>query len=603
MRILFVEPRYYTYKLQRYFPIGQSYVGAALLAAGHDVVGFNANQGPDSSAEVIGQIVDTLRAGDFTMLASGGLCTTYLFQRELFRAAAESCPGVLRLAGGNLFTSEPELCFEKYRLDYGVIGEGEETMPALCAALEGGGLPEEIAGVVFQAEGSVRQAPARKVVRDLDSLPLPAYEMFSTPEQLAREGSMLIFTSRSCPFHCTFCYHPKGSIYRKRSVPNVMAELTHLNRTYGITSFGFGDELFALDKAWTLEFCDAVEQLPFLRNWRCQMRASDADPAILRRMRQAGCADLSMGFESGSNQVLRSMRKKITVEMSKQAIRTTREAGISITGGIIIGDFEETPETVAETVQFIKDTDLIPVSDIGLIVPYPGSAIYERCLDEGRIPDKESFIESLCSYGKLRINMTRMSDAELLGLQEWATQEVYAHFLEHCRGEVQEVLAQGPDWTRLRTTCPSCGEPQELHLAGRFFEIQRYCTACRRPLYLDPFSVPHLARSTRQARDAIAALPPSSEPDVLVTPVGIEYLRLSHGLGLSRERIMGFLDASPERLQHPFQERRVSLRTRGTILALAPRAILVCSTRNQEPILAELESFGLADTAVIPLFS
>lgn len=131
----------------------------------------------------------------------------------------------------------------------------------------------------------------------------------------------------------------------------------------------------------------------------------------------------------------------------------------------------------------------------------------------------------------------------------------------------------------------------------------RYCVECRRPIYLTPYEVPHLDQATRQARQTIAALPPTAAPDVLVTPVGIEYMRLSYGLGLPPERVQGFLDASPERLQLPFRDRPVHLRTREIILALAPRAILICSTRYQEAILADLEGADLPGITLVPLFS
>jgi len=602
MKILLAEPRYYTYDRQPYFPLGPAYVAAALLQAGHAVLGLNANTTPGSAEDFAATAVAIAAREGCKAVAMGGLCTTFVFQRQVFRAVRALAPDLTLISGGNLFSSEPALCMEQFGLDFGVLGEGEATMLALADALEAGTDAAALPGVVSRREGRTRFAPAREVIRDLDTLPFPAHHVFQSPEAIAAAGAMTIYTSRSCPFRCTFCYHPKGSVYRKRSVPHVMAEIRYLHETYGITRFGFGDELFALDKTWTHAFCDALERLPFLEPWTCQMRASDADPAVLVRMRQAGCFQISMGFESGSEAVLASMKKKITTAVSRRAIANARAAGLPVTGGIILGDFAETPGTVRQTLDFIKETSLVPVSDIGLIVPYPGSTIYERCLDQGLIADKTAFIESLGDFGKLRVNMTGMADAELLALQEWASREYYAHSLAHRRGTVAEVVADTPASARLTIACQTCGGRFPLDLHGPQFEIQRYCPHCHYPVFVDPFDVPYIDRATSAFRRAMAAFGEDA-PGVWGTPVGIEFLRLSHGLGIPDARLRGFLDRSRERLEHPFLGRPVRPRDRETLREIAPAVVVVVSARYQKAILAELAGMDLANITVLPLFS
>lgn len=139
-------------------------------------------------------------------------------------------------------------------------------------------------------------------------------EVMTTPGQgVAQPVRGLHKVQRSRPFHCTFCLHSRNNYYRKRSVSNVIEELSLLHSTYGIRNFAISDELFGLDKKWVSRFCKAIDQQAFRFTGACQMRVTDAQPEVLAKVKQAGFLIVSMGFESASNNVLRSMKKKITV--------------------------------------------------------------------------------------------------------------------------------------------------------------------------------------------------------------------------------------------------------------------------------------------------
>lgn len=598
MRVLIVEPRYYSFATQPYFPHGPAYVAASLIRAGHEVEVFNANMEPGTVEEVCDRVAERAAGGGCGLVAMGGLCTTWRFQAAVFRGLRRRLPRLPLASGGNLFTSEPELCMREFGLDYGIVGEGEETAVALCDALEAGTDPARVEGIALMRHGEVTLTPRRRVIADLDTLPLPAWDLFLTREQIVALGGMSVFSSRSCPFHCTFCYHPKGSYYRKRSVQSVLAEILALHERYGFHFFAFSDELMGLHKDWVRELCAAFATLPFDIGWVCQMRASDADGETLAMMREAGCMRISMGFESGSDTVLKSMRKRITTEVSKRAIATARAAGLPVTGGIIVGDYDETPRTIAESVEFIKQTALVPVGDIGFIVPFPGSQIYERAVAQGLITDRVGFIESLSDFGKLRVNMTGMSDAELIALQEWASREVYAHFLAHRRGEVLETLAEAHDRSTVRCRCQGCGEEHEREFQGLATELQFYCPACRYPLYFSPFDIPHMERATRGFRQRVLELA-ARGARLAVTPTGRDFMRLTEVLPEAWRAAVGFLDASDNRLAHPYMERPVRLRTKSEALALRPDAIVVCSVAHGGAIAAEVRGWELPGVEVL----
>ena len=149
MRVLFVEPRYwyYTGKNQSHFPLGPAYVGAALIQAGHHVEGINCNQIEGDFEDLAAIVLDRFFSGSFELFAMGGLCITFEFQRRLFNLVREKYPGAILVSGGNLLSSEPEICFNAFGLDFGVIGEGEVTTKELCNVLDAAGSPENVNGI------------------------------------------------------------------------------------------------------------------------------------------------------------------------------------------------------------------------------------------------------------------------------------------------------------------------------------------------------------------------------------------------------------------------------------------------------------------------
>jgi radical SAM superfamily enzyme YgiQ (UPF0313 family) len=341
MNILFVEPRYYTAKTQDYFPVGPAYVASVLIKDGHRVKFVNANHESGSWEAFCVKMKALVTSGEYGMVAMGGLCTTFEFQEKLFRLIRNWRPDILLVSGGNLVSSEPEFCFRRFGLDYGITGEGEIPMSMLCKVLECGGDVSTVPGLIFE-KGETIVINKSACVENLDDIPLPAWELAASAEEIRKRGSMPVFTSRSCPFRCTFCFHPAGSRYRKRSVSNVLSELEYLYKHFGIRHFGVCDELFGTDREWTKEFCTRLKDSGMDLAWECQMHAGSSDKEMFEQMKSAGCKRISMGFESGSDRILTSMKKKIRTSDSRKAIEEVREAGLPVTGGIIIGDRKST---------------------------------------------------------------------------------------------------------------------------------------------------------------------------------------------------------------------------------------------------------------------
>jgi radical SAM superfamily enzyme YgiQ (UPF0313 family) len=414
MRFLFVMPRFATNFGDYYtLPLGIAYVTAAMKQAGFEVETLNLNHSPRPIEELLKEAI----AQGADVVCTGGLSGHYRAVKHILDAARSARPGILTVLGGGLLSSEPEVVMAGTGADFGVIGEGEETMCELAAALESGGSPLAVPGLVLRRDGHLERSPARKEVGDLDALPWPDYEGFGLTTYLdlifppGARRMMSVATSRSCPYRCTFCYHPTGHKYRQRSLDAFFAELDHLVRTYRLEHVNIQDELFSRDPERTREFCRRIRGYGI--TWDCQLRVDLVSAPLLEELKAAGCRYLSLGIESMDDTILKSMRKHITREQIERALELTRDADVEIQGNLIFGDLEETLDTAHNTLDWWKAHPEYKLS-IFFIMVYPGTHLYQDACRRGLIPDRLKFLEDGCPL----LNVSRMTEAEFSDLGE-----------------------------------------------------------------------------------------------------------------------------------------------------------------------------------------
>lgn len=207
-----------------------------------------------------------------------------------------------------------------------------------------------------------------------------------------------ILAGRGCPFECIFCEWPQvftGRKYRVRSVDNVVAEMLWIKKNLPeIRDIVFEDDTFGIDKKWTVGFCNELIENDLDFTWTAQVRAN-LDRDLLSLMKKAGCRLLVVGFESGSDEILRKMHKGITVMQSKMFASAVKEAGILLHGDFIVGMPGESLETVNSTWKLIRDTrpDILQVS---IATPFPGTKFYDVVKQNGHLisEDPASSIDS-----------------------------------------------------------------------------------------------------------------------------------------------------------------------------------------------------------------
>jgi anaerobic magnesium-protoporphyrin IX monomethyl ester cyclase len=384
-RIVLATPPYPEDVPQAVFiPLGISYLAAVLEEKGYkvDVV--------DCLVSKLSQIElqDKLKSLNADIVGVTAATVTYLPALKILKAAKTALPNSLTVIGGPHVTVMDEQVFtESPDVDIVVRGEGEQTIMELAGLISEGGKEnlKDVAGITFRKNGKVFRNPDRPLIEDIDSLPYPAHRHFDVNRyKVAGEMYMPIITSRGCPFNCTFCLASKmcGKGFRGRNPSKVVDELEWLRDSYGATTFAFYDDTFTFDVKRAFAICDEMKKRKFDLPWDCRTRVDKVSKELLAKLRRTNCQLIHFGIESGSQQMLNTMRKGTTVEQNTQAIKWTKEAGISVAISLVIGYPGETPEMLQETLDFIRKTkpDYVYMCEA---VPYPGTELYSYAKELG----------------------------------------------------------------------------------------------------------------------------------------------------------------------------------------------------------------------------
>lgn len=298
------------------------------------------------------------------------------------------------ILGGPHLTAVPQKTMKVFpQFDLGVIGEGEETLPELLSVLKPGSKVDEsevgkIPGLVIRQpeEEGIRLTSFRKPIQDLDSLPLPSFDLL--PDFANYGGSQFIefdlrptfrlVTSRGCPFRCRFCDKSIfGRVFRAHSPGYVLKMIKILYHNYDIRHLYISDDTFTLDKKRVSDICRLLEKEDLDLTWDCNTRVDTVDWPLLKAMKKAGCTYIAYGIETGSQRILNNLGKGTTLEQIKKACEWTVKAGIKIRGNFMMGNPRETKKTIEETIEFAKSLPLHTFK-MSFFTPFPNTQIYEE---------------------------------------------------------------------------------------------------------------------------------------------------------------------------------------------------------------------------------
>ncbi len=469
MKVLLVVPRYSdTWGEFYHLPLGLGYIASAIRQDGHDVSILNLNHIRGDVGKILG---DEIRSMDPDVCATGALSPFLSHVREIFSVSRQAKRDILNIAGGGVVSGEPGVILQAADIDIGVVGEGEETACELLSCVEQGGDLHDVRGIVFRdKDGRIVQTPERAQIRDLGALPWPDYEMLRVEENIknqraldnyffhaqpeSRPRSVDMVTSRSCPFKCTFCFHPTGKVYRERPLDDFFAELDTLVARYNINMVGITDELFSLKKSRLLEFCRRIK--PYGIQWLIQLHVKSATEEAIRALRDSGCVYISYGIESMSQPILESMKKRAKIHEIEYALKLTYDNKIGIQGNLLFGDSEETLETANESMHWWSKNRRYQINLTRLMV-FPGSPDYLNALRDGLLEDKDrlAFVNDIPTF----FNITRMNDKnlEMMHFQTWVFARSLLNMAPLVAFEVSDDQVQGRDTAYdIVWDCPRC---------------------------------------------------------------------------------------------------------------------------------------------------
>ncbi len=465
----------YKQKEKYCMPLGIAYVNGALRSAGFDVDGINMMFVEGDPYEVLFRKIQKEK---YDVLLCGGLSAEYPILKRIFDIAKSAHPGIITIGGGGGFSASPILFSELTGVDYAVIGEGEITDVELARALEKHSDVRKVDGIVYKDGAGYHQTSPRASVYDLDHIPFPSYEGLAMEEYLDHQQvdgwynyftyysdnprMMPMLMSRSCPYMCSFCFHPIGRGYRSRGMDNFFEELDLWIEKYQINGIALVDECFSMDPGIVSEFCRRIK--PYHIAWACQMRAEIYDRELMWEMKEAGCIGACFGIESMSPTVLDNMQKHLNQETIEKALRISYECGVGASGNLIFGAETENFDTIWDSLVWNrKHVSLCrhqPINTFTYIQTYPGSLYYTHAVETGRIQDEKEYIKK----GQWNLNITELSDRDYRKIGE------VSRLLQHetrDRGELLSLKEQTDGRLTVTFVCPHCGSIQTYHNMSR----------------------------------------------------------------------------------------------------------------------------------------
>ena len=400
-------------------PLGPAYIAAMLKKAGYEVQAIDAAVEGFHDVEkfrmekfrfdtyIFGlNVENTIRLikEDTDFICFSFMYTNnWYFDRELVIKARERFPNAIIIAGGEHVSATPDYCFSTAPdIDYIVLGEGEATILDLMESIKQNQPVEEISRIAFKKDGKVvvnNFSRRIKRVSNIDEIPWPAWELFPLDKYFGyrvsygvyRGNSLPVMASRGCPYECTFCSSPQmwGRKYNLRDVNDFVDEMEYYHNTYNVVSFDFFDLTAIIYRDWIIKLCDEIIKrgLKITYQIPAGTRSEAIDYEVAYKLYQSGCKNITYAPESGSDKVLKEIKKRVKLSNMLDSIKFSYKVGMNIKLNIIAGFPDETHMDLWKTIWFLVKSSWYGAHDMypGVFSPYPGSALYDRLTAEGKL--------------------------------------------------------------------------------------------------------------------------------------------------------------------------------------------------------------------------
>jgi anaerobic magnesium-protoporphyrin IX monomethyl ester cyclase len=453
MKILFIYPHIGDGKrrqpnLKRYFPWGFATVMRFVENDGHEVHLLDV-YGNDLLPN---EVNERLRGQSYECVCISGFASyNYSYVLWLAQQVKRLQGDVPVIIGGILADLHHERLLTKPEIDICVLGEGELTAIELLRSINS---IDNVHGLAFKRNGKMVKTQEKALIKDLDSLPLPNFDLWNMEKYLRGNlwaddlttkynefpgnfpskdnlnPNISVFFGRGCPFSCNFCSRSYQNV-RYKTPDKVIKEIIFLKNKFGIKAIHFYDELVVFKRSFILEFCQKIKPLNIY--WDCQGRVNTVDEEVMRIMKESNCYSIGFGFESGSNKLLMAMGKGVNREDNLRVLQAAKKTGMHLKIQLMCGYPGETEETIAETVHMMKISQL-PPRRMSWTTPLPGSKLYQDSVDNGLIKNEEEYLIRLGrlnmnSPNGIVLNVSGLSDKEMTRLYYRGNAEMECNFI------------------------------------------------------------------------------------------------------------------------------------------------------------------------------
>jgi radical SAM superfamily enzyme YgiQ (UPF0313 family) len=290
------------------------------------------------------------------------------------------------VCGGPHVTVFPAETAQLAGVDYALAGEAEFNFLSLLNNLGDHEALAQLPGLSYLHDGKLVQGPEQDLIHDLDTVPMPdrrlvSYRRYSS---ILAGGKLMttMMTSRGCPFKCIFCDR-LGKVFRPASAEYVVRELADCVEL-GVHEIFFHDDTFTVDKKRVLDICAMIREKGWRLTMDCRSRVNTIDEELLVALKGAGLRRISFGVETGSAQILKRIKKGITLEQARTAFGLARKHGIITLADFMIGHPDETVEDVKRTIRFARELNP-DYAQFSITTPYPATVLYQEAMDRGII--------------------------------------------------------------------------------------------------------------------------------------------------------------------------------------------------------------------------
>jgi radical SAM superfamily enzyme YgiQ (UPF0313 family) len=461
-KILLIKPNY------GFFPIGLAYVMADM----------DRNGIPFDFIDSFFQKVNYKKLfaqNDYLAVATGGLVGDAPFFLELagrIKKYGESMPFIL---GGNITQCvNPDILFDRFGIDYAVLGEAETAFAGLLRRLERSEkFFDDLPGVMFRdrKSGTIHRKASLRLNLDSDDrepawhhLDMEKY-LHSCHHSFPGRTFFPVMTGRGCTGHCSFCRPTMGQ-FRSRKINNILKEMWRMSETYDFSVFGVMTEVLFAHHEEIVEFCRRYSAEGPPKEWFCSLRL-DVDPAILKVMKESGCIGVSIGAESGSDKILKRMNKGVNRKTIQTFLHELKATKMPQECNVMVGSEGEGGEDLRETFNLLIEEEMF--SNINLTIAYPGTLIYRHAREKKIIEDEYEYLTKLQYIG---LDDERIAEKNYLNVSDFpGTEDLHNGIMKEVRRylgflsgrfkcDLQLEVAEGGYQYSAR--CPICKKSSEI---------------------------------------------------------------------------------------------------------------------------------------------